>query len=47
MALLRYEGYTLYDGSAGGYLSEIDGETIVFDTASQWVQYINLIKGKS
>lgn len=47
MALLRYEGYTLYDRPAGGYRSEIDGETILFDTASQWVQYINLIKRKS
>ncbi len=47
MALLRYEGYTLYAGPAGRYRSEIDGEVILFDTASQWVQYINLIKGKS
>lgn len=47
MAILRYEGYTLYDRPGGGYRSEIDGVVILFDTASQWVQYINLIKGKS
>lgn len=45
MALLTYEGYTLYDREAGGYLSVINGQTIVFDTASQWMQYIKLIKG--
>lgn len=47
MAILRYEGYTLYDRQGGGYRSDIDGKVILFDTASQWVQYINLIKGKS
>lgn len=45
MAVLTYEGYTLMDRD-GGYLSIIDGEVILFDTASQWVQYINLIKRK-
>lgn len=43
MAVLTYEGYTLVDRDRGGYLSIIDGEVILFDTASQWVQYINLI----
>lgn len=46
MALMTYEGYVLYDTMAGCYQSYIDGEMIVFDTASQWVQYINLIKQK-
>lgn len=46
MAVLTYEGYTLVDRDYGGYLSIIDGEVILFDTASQWVQYINLIVGR-
>lgn len=47
MPVLAYEGFILYDRPAGGYRSDINGETILFDTASQWVQYINLIKHKS
>jgi len=43
MAVLTYDGYTLMDRDQGGYLSIIDGEVILFDTASQWIQYINLI----
>lgn len=45
-ALLIYEGYALYEWGRG-YKSEIGGEWIRFDTAGQWVQYINkIIKGK-
>lgn len=47
MPVLSYEGFVLYDRPTGGYRSDINGETILFDTASQWVQYINLIKHKS
>lgn len=47
MAILTYKGFTLYGREAGGYLSVINGESLLFDTASQWVQYINLIKGIS
>lgn len=47
MALMVYEGYTLYDRPAGGYRSVIDGENIIFDTVTQWYEYINLIKRKS
>lgn len=44
-AILTYEGYSLYPwGSA--YKSEIDGKWRQFDTAGQWVQYINLLIGK-
>ena len=44
-ALLVYEGYALYEWGRA-YKSEIDGHWRKFDTAAQWVQYINLIKGK-
>ena len=44
-ALLVYEGYALYEWGRA-YKSEIDGKWRQFDTASQWVQYINLITGK-
>ena len=44
-ALLTYEGYALYEWGRG-YKSEINGKWRQFDTASQWVQYINLIIGK-
>lgn len=44
-AILTYEGYSLFSwGSA--YKSEVDGKWRQFDTAAQWVQYINLITGK-
>lgn len=42
--LLTYEGYALMERECGGYRSIIDGEVINFDTAAQWVSYINLIK---
>lgn len=42
-AILTYEGYTLTERAQGGYRSVIDGETVSFDTASQWKQYIDLI----
>lgn len=44
-AILTYEGYALYEWGRG-YKSEIDGRWRQFDTASQWVQYINYIKGR-
>ena len=47
MAILTYEGYALYEQESGGYRSMINGQVVLFDTASQWVQYINLIKRKS
>lgn len=43
VAILTYEGYTLTERAQGGYRSVIDGETVSFDTASQWKQYIDLI----
>ena len=44
-AVLTYEGYSLYEwGSA--WKSEINGKWHQFDTAAQWVQYINIITGK-
>lgn len=45
-AVLTYEGYALYEWGRG-YKSEIDGKWRMFDTAGQWVQYINLLKGKT
>ena len=43
--LLTYEGYALMEReNGGGYFSVIDGKNLTFDTACQWVQYINLIK---
>jgi len=42
IAVLTYEGYTLI-AVRGGYQSEINGRTIKFDTASQWVQYIDKV----
>ena len=44
-ALLVYEGYVLYEWGRG-YKSEIDGKWRAFDTAGQWMQYINLITRK-
>lgn len=44
-ALLVYEGYALYEWGRA-YKSEIDGKWRQFDTAAQWVQYINLITRK-
>ena len=45
-AVLTYEGFALYEWGRG-WKSEIDGEWRQFDTAGQWVQYINLIKRKT
>lgn len=45
-AILTYEGYRLEERRSGGWRSIIDGESINFDTAAQWYQYINIIKGK-
>lgn len=42
--IMTYEGYSLYARESGGYVSDIDGEIIRFDTASQWIQYIKLLK---
>lgn len=44
-AVVVYEGYALYEWGRG-YKSEIDGEWLTFDTAAQWVQYINKKIGK-
>ena len=44
-ALLVYEGYSLFEWGKA-YKSEIDGKWRQFDTAAQWVQYINIITGK-
>ena len=44
MALLTYEGFVLYDKPDGGYRSEINGHVILFDTVSQWKQYIDYMK---
>lgn len=46
-AILTYEGYTLMERQQGGWRSVIDGETVNFDSAAQWVQYINLIKNRN
>lgn len=43
-AVLTYEGYTLMERQQGGWRSIIDGEAINFDSAAQWVEYINRIK---
>lgn len=47
IAILTYEGYSLMERRSGGWLSVIDGESMVFDTAAQWYQYINLIKHRN
>jgi len=44
LACLTYEGYTLYGRDLGGYRSYIDGESVNFDTVSQWVQFINYLE---
>lgn len=47
MELLKYEDYTLED-SPHGYKSKIDGQVLIFDTASQWKQLIDYKRnGKS
>lgn len=45
MEILKYEGYTLED-SPLGYKSKINGEWLIFDTASQWKQFIDYRNGK-
>ena len=43
--LIVYEGFSLYEwGNA--YKSLIDDEWRIFDTAGQWKQFIDLIKGR-
>ena len=42
--LLIYEGYALHEWGRG-YKSEIDGQWLQFDTAGQWKQFIDKIKG--
>lgn len=44
-ALLVYEGYSLF-AWGNSYKSLIEDKWRQFDTAAQWVQYINLIKRK-
>ena len=45
MALVTYEGYTLYEhGSA--YKSLINDRWMEFDSAGQWKRYIDKIKRK-
>ena len=41
-ALITYEGFTLVEQNRG-YCSTINGQTITFDSASQWKKYIDLI----
>lgn len=43
--VLTYEGYALYEWGAQ-WKSLIEDEWIRFDTAGQWVQYIDKIKRK-
>lgn len=40
-AILTYEGYTLMERRQGGWRSIIDGESIDFDSAAQWKQFID------
>ena len=40
MELLKYNGFILYDWG-NRYKSEINGQWITFDTASQWKSYID------
>jgi len=40
MALITYEGYTLYEWGCG-YKSEIGGRWVTFDSAGQWKRYID------
>ena len=46
MGVITYEGFTLMERQDGGWRSIIDGEAISFDTAGQWVRYINRLIGK-
>ena len=43
--IITYENYELFPWGTG-YKSEIDGKWKFFDSASQWKQYIDFIKGK-
>lgn len=45
-AVLTYEGYTLTERPQGGWRSVIDGRLVNFDSAAQWVRYINNLMGK-
>ena len=42
-AILTYEGYTLVEWGCG-WKSLIEDKWMIFDTAGQWKQYIDLIK---
>lgn len=46
VAILTYEGYTLMERQQGGWRSIIDGESIDFDSAAQWKQFIDYKNGK-
>lgn len=42
--VLTYEGYQLVEWSKGGYRSAFGDKVLNFDTATQWKQYIDLLK---
>jgi len=42
--VLTYEGYQLVERSKGGYRSNFGDKVLNFDTATQWKQYIDLLK---
>lgn len=46
-AVLTYNGYALTERQSGGWQSVIDGKALDFDSASQWVQYINYLISQS
>ena len=46
-AILTYEGYTLMERQSGGWRSVIGDKVINFDSAAQWVEYINNLTGKN
>ena len=45
-AILTYEGYKLMERPQGGWRSVIDDRVMNFDSAAQWVEYINYLKNK-
>lgn len=38
--LITYKGYALYE-CGRSYKSLVGGQWVIFDSAAQWVQYIN------
>ena len=44
-AVLKYNDFFLYEWGKG-WKSDINGEWMIFDTVSQWKDYIDLIKRK-